>query len=337
MDKKIIERYFFFGLLLSTLVLTFFIFKPFISILVISASFSVVLYPIYKYFLKVKIPGSVSSLLTILFFLIIICGPILGIGILVFNQTQNLYEYIAINGGASAFLNTIEMNLHRYLPEGINFDFNDKIGELISFTSSNIAKVFTSTITVLFSLFLTIVSLFFFLRDGARWRKALILISPLSKEDDEKILNKLSLSINGIIKGYLLIALIQGFLMGIGLAFFGVPNAALWGVIAGIGSLIPTVGTALVSIPAVIFLFATGNTFGGIGMSIWAFALVGWVDNLLNPIIISSKIKIPQILVLFSILGGLVLWGPIGFLIGPLVISLLYSLISIYNNEYKPE
>jgi hypothetical protein len=125
-------------------------------------------------------------------------------------------------------------------------------------------------------------------------------------------------------------------MMGAGMAFFGVPNSALWGVIAAIGSLIPTVGTALVSVPATIFLFATGNTPGGIGMAIWAFMIVGWVDNLLNPIIISSKINIPQIMVLFSVLGGLVLLGPIGFLMGPLTVSLLYALISIYNHEFKP-
>ena len=119
------------------------------------------------------------------------------------------------------------------------------------------------------------------------------------------------------------------------LAVAGVPSAALWGVIAGIGSLLPTVGTALVSIPAVIFLVATGHVPQAIGMGIWAFMIVGWVDNLLNPIVISSKIKIPQILVLFSVLGGLAFMGPVGFLFGPLIVSLLYALITIYRDEYE--
>jgi predicted PurR-regulated permease PerM len=123
--------------------------------------------------------------------------------------------------------------------------------------------------------------------------------------------------------------------MGIGLAVAGVPSAALWGVVAGIGSLLPTVGTALVSIPSVIFLIATGHVPQAIGFGIWAFMIVGWVDNLLNPIVISSKIKIPQILVLFSVLGGLALMGPVGFLFGPLIVSLLYALITIYRDEYE--
>ncbi len=337
MQTKIIERNFFFGLLLATFIFTFLIFKPFLPLIVISASFAVVLYPIYNFLLKKKFANWSSSLLTVLFFILIICGPLFGIGILVFNQSQDVYQSINQNGGIGSYFYNIENTIQRYFPNEIDINIEDRLGELISFTSSNIAGIFTSTITTLFSFFLITVSLFFFLKDGKGWRQALISLSPLRDEDDNKIIDKLSMSINGIIKGYLLIAIIQGILMGFGLHFFGVPNSALWGVIAGIGSLIPTLGTALVSLPAVIFLFATGNTFGGIGMSIWAFMIVGWVDNLLNPIVISSKIQIPQILVLFSILGGLVLMGPIGFLIGPLAVSLLYALISIYNEEFRPK
>lgn len=336
MQTKIFERYFFFTLLLGTLIFTFLIFKPFLPLLVISASFAVVLFPIYKYLQTKKLPDALSAFITVLLFILLICGPVLGIGILVFNQSRDVYENIAASGGPDLYFNNIENVVNQYIPADFNFNINDKVGELATFVSRNVAKIFTSTLTTLFSFFLIIISLFFFLKDGKRWRKALVMLSPLRNEDDEKILNKLSLSINGIIKGYLLIAIIQGVLMASGMAFFGVPNSALWGVIAAIGSLIPTVGTALVSVPATIFLFATGNTPGGIGMAIWAFMIVGWVDNLLNPIIISSKINIPQIMVLFSVLGGLVLLGPIGFLIGPLTVSLLYSLISIYNHEFKP-
>ena len=99
--------------------------------------------------------------------------------------------------------------------------------------------------------------IFYFLKDGARWRKAIVILSPLSDRDDEKIISRLKLAVNGVIKGYLLVALVQGLLMGIGLSFFGVPHPALWGVVAAIASLIPMIGTALVSIPAFIFLFLT--------------------------------------------------------------------------------
>ena len=98
MQTKIIERYFFFGLLLAVLIFTFFIFKPFWVVLVLGASFAIVLYPLYDWLKKRKFPSWLSSLLVVLFFVILICGPLLGIGIIVFNQSQNAYQAITANG-----------------------------------------------------------------------------------------------------------------------------------------------------------------------------------------------------------------------------------------------
>ena len=180
-----------------------------------------------------------------------------------------------------------------------------------------------------------LLSIFYFLKDGARWRQALVVLSPLSDSDDEKIISRLKLAVNGVIKGYLLVALVQGILMGLGLWLFGVPKPALWGVVAAITSLIPTIGTALVSVPAFIFLFLTGSAVSAFGFLVWAAVIVGTIDNFLSPLFISKRIDIPPLLILFSVLGGLSLLGPVGVLIGPLSVSLLYTLISIYRHEFK--
>ena len=190
-------------------------------------------------------------------------------------------------------------------------------------------------LTALFSFMLMLLSIFYFLKDGERWRKAIVSLSPLSDADDKKIIIKLSYSISEIMKGHLFIALVQGLLMGIGLTIFGVPNSALWGIVAAVVSLIPFVGTALVSVPAMIFLYATGHLVSSMGLLIWSVAMVGMVDNLLSPLFIGKKINIPPFLILFSVLGGISLLGPVGILIGPLVMSLLLTLISIYRNEFK--
>lgn len=121
--------------------------------------------------------------------------------------------------------------------------------------------------------------------------------------------------------------------MGIGLALFGVPNPVLWGVVAGVASLVPSIGTAVISVPVIIFLWFSGMHAQALGMLIWAGALVGMVDNVLSPFIIGKNTDIPPLLILFSVLGGVSLMGPIGILVGPLVISLLHTLISIYRTE----
>ena len=145
--------------------------------------------------------------------------------------------------------------------------------------------------------------MFFFLKDNARWKRAIKILSPLSDADDEKIINKLSLAVNGIIKGYLFIVFIQGTLVSIGFALFGVPNPALWGLVAMITALVPAIGSGLVSIPAIIFLVATGQTMNALGLLIWAVVIVGTIDNILNPIVVGSKINLPPLLILFSVFG----------------------------------
>lgn len=280
-------------------------------------------------------PNWLSAFLTVLFLAIIICGPLLGIGAVVFNQSQDVYNSVVNSGNTGSFITSIGDKINNILPKGITFDINAKVSTFISFLSDNIAKIFSTTLATIFSFVLMLLSIFYFLKDGERWRKAIVSLSPLSDIDDRKIITRLSRSVNGIMKGYLFIALIQGLLMGIGLWIFGVPNPALWGVLAAIVSLIPSVGTALVSVPAIIFLYATGQTFSALGLLIWSVAIVGMIDNLLSPIFVGKNINIPPFLILFSVLGGIALLGPVGVLIGPLVVSLLFTLVSIYRNEFK--
>lgn len=335
MQTKIIERYFFFGLLLATFVFSFLIFRPFWVVLVLGISFSIVLYPIYKWLNTKHLPSSLSAFLTVILFTLVLCGPLLGIGTIVFNQSQNVYQVVTDNGNIGQLLNSINRTVNKILPDSIVFDVKDKLTDLVSYVSDNIANIFSTTISAFFSFILMLLIIFYFLKDGERWKKSLVTLSPLEDKDDEKILDRLALSVNAIIKGYLFIALVQGVLMGFGLWLFGVPNPALWGVVAAVTSLLPTVGTALVSVPAIIFLFAIGNNASAIGLLIWAVIVVGLIDNFLSPFIISKQTNISPLLILFSVLGGISFLGPVGILIGPLAVSLFYTLISIYRSEFN--
>lgn len=335
MRPKIIEKYFFFGLLVVTFVFTFFIFQPFWIVLALGASFSIILYPVYEWFNKKRLPPSLAALATLLFFIAVLCIPLFSIGAVVFNQSRNLYYSVANNGNAMPFINSLGDKINQILPSGISFDINEKISSLISFLTNNLANIFSATVYALFSFVLLLLTIFYFLKDGKEWKKILLKLSPLSETDNNLIVNKLLQTVNGVVLGTLLIALIQGILMGIGLALFGVPNAAIWGVVAAITSLIPSVGTAIVSVPAIIFLFATGQTIPAIGLMIWSVIMVGTIDNFLTPYIIGRKIDIPPFLILFSVLGGIALLGPVGILIGPLAVSMLYTLTEIYQKEFK--
>jgi predicted PurR-regulated permease PerM len=332
MQTKSIERNFFFGLLIATLVFIFFIFKPFWIVFVLGVSFSIILSPIYNGLKNRKVPDWLASLLTLIFFLIVLCGPLFLIGTIVFNQSQNIYQTVTQGGDTGPFLTTVSDKINDFLPHGVTFSAKDKFAELITIIFNNTEKIFSTTLATIFSFFLILLSMFYFLKDGAKWKKGLIVLSPLADTDDQKILSRLERSIKGVIMGSLFVSSIQGILLGIGFTLFGIPNAALWGVVAFFVSFVPVVGTALVWVPAVIFLFLSGSTALAIGLLIWATVEVILADNLLSPLVLGRRADIPPLLMLFSVLGGVALFGPVGLLVGPLAVSLLYALVDIYRN-----
>jgi predicted PurR-regulated permease PerM len=281
------------------------------------------------------LPNWLSALLTVFLFIIIISGLLFGVGIILLNQSQNVYNLVSNNGHTLSFINSLNNSIIKILPKGISFNLYQKISDFITFITNNIAGVFSSILSTIFYFFLTFLSIFFFLKDSTHWKKAIKVMSPLSDADDQKIINKLSQAVNGIMRGYFFIVFIQGTLVGIGFALFGVPNPLLWAMVAMITAFVPTIGSGLVSVPAIIYLFSTGNITGAVGLLLWAVVMVATIDNLLNPIIVGARINLHPIIILFSVLGGISLFGPVGILVGPLTISLLYTLISIYRNEFK--
>lgn len=331
------EKYFLFVLLLITVIITLLIFRPFLAMLVLAAAFAVVLNPVYLWIKKhlVKNISWLASILTVILFLIGLCVPLFFVGKTVFIQTQDLYYNMISSGDSNRFIASIDSSINKLLPEGFSFNVHAKITELISSLSNNLAQFFSSTLNSIVMFVLMIFTLFYLLKDGEKWEKTFIKILPLSDKNTSEILTNLKQSINRIFKGSFIIAIAQGLLAWIGFMIFGIPHAIIWAIVAGVASFIPTIGTSVVSIPAVLFLFFTGMQLQALGLLIWSMILVGTIDNILSPYIISRDTEIPTLFILFAILGGVSLIGPLGILIGPLVLSLLYSLVSIYKKEIQ--
>jgi predicted PurR-regulated permease PerM len=160
-------------------------------------------------------------------------------------------------------------------------------------------------------------------------RKTIVNYSPLADSDDEAVLGKLAKAINSVMRGRVLLAVLQGFLAALGMFIFGVPNAALWGSVAVIAALVPGIGTALVVIPAAAYLFWQAPLGLAIGFLLWGLILVGMVDNMLGPKLLGRGTQVHPLFILLSVLGGISVFGPLGFLLGPLVVSLLFALLEI--------
>jgi predicted PurR-regulated permease PerM len=212
----------------------------------------------------------------------------------------------------------------------IGINFNQYARQGLEFLIGNLGTIFSSFAKLMLDIFVFIAAFYFFLKDGRRLMDYFVALSPLSDKDDEFIVSRLKLAVSATTKGSLLIGLIQGVLTGVGFAIFGVPNAALWGGVAAVAALVPGVGTALVITPAIVFLFLIGHIPSGIGLLIWGVTAVGLIDNLLGPRLIGRGMRLHPLAVFLSVMGGLALFGPLGFIIGPLTLSVFLTLIDIH-------
>ncbi len=329
------ENRFFFILSGIILVVALLIIKPFFSVLVISIAMAVIFEPVHRW-LRSNVCGGInwlSALLSVIIGLVIIVTPMVFIGKTLFNESQNLYQVVN-NDGDTSYVKSISDSINGFLPK--NFKIPDtEIKTLVAKFSDSIGSMFTKTISTLFSFLLVIIAFFYFLKDGKQFSDSLVSLSPLSDSHNRALLKKVQIVINGVLKGYFLVGLVQGALLGLGFWIFGVPSPVLWGTMAAFASLVPTIGTAFVSLPGIIYLFITGATNPAIGLIIWSVLIVGLVDNLLNPLVVGKKINVPPLFILFSVLGGISLFGIIGVLIGPIVVGLLYELVTLYREKFS--
>lgn len=331
MQTKVVQQYFFYGLLLLILAFSFYIYSPFIEVLVVGVTFAVLLHPVCAFFIKKTKHRGFASIITILILLIAIALPLTFIGRSVFIQAKILFTQINDSPHSlNTVLGTIVKPIENILP-GTTSTLEKSISEFSSTFTQNIGPFFSATLKTIVFFGLLIVSLFFFLKDGHKFRERIIELSPLPNKYDTNIIERLEQAVNSVIRGSLTIALIQGILAGVGLWIFGVPHAALWGSLAAFAALIPSVGTAIILVPSIIFLFATEKFFPAIGLTVWSMVIVGLIDNVLSPYLVGRGVHIHPFFILLSVLGGLALFGPVGFIIGPLSISLLYALLDIYK------
>lgn len=331
MPQQSSELYFFLAIFLAVIVLAFFIFLPFLSILAIAAVFAVLFYP---FFLRIKAllrcHEVIASLITVVIVVLALVLPLSYIGYRIFEEARGLVVALsASQGSLTSTLDTLTYWIAQYIP-GYEINLREYAQQILGFFTGSLGPLFARTASVLFSVFLGLISFFYFLKDGDRFKEAVVLYSPLRDVYDYQIIEKLRLTISSVVKGSLFIALIQGVLSGIGLALFGVPNPVILGSLAALGALIPNIGTSLVLVPAVIYLFFTGSLAATIGLAIWAAFAVGLIDNFLGPYFIGRGVRIHPFFVLLSVLGGVSVFGPAGFILGPMTISLLVVLGEMY-------
>jgi predicted PurR-regulated permease PerM len=336
MNNRNIGLYFFITIFLAVCVLSFFIFKPFLYPLILAIVFTTIFGPIHKkIFVAIGGKSGLAAFISTILVLIIVVVPLTFLGFQILREVSGLYSTLSSSDGTATLFsgwNGAIQHLIDFSPVSINVvpDVEQYLTEGLVWLSGHLGQIFLNVAAMGVDIFIFLVALYYLFKDGHRLKKAVVIFSPLKDVHDEAILGKLALAVKSVVGGNIVVALVQGMLTALGFVIFGVPNAVLWGSVAAIASLVPTVGTSLVIVPAILYLFFQGQTLFAGGMLIWGFVAVGLIDNYLGPKIASQGMRIHPLLVLLSVLGGIALFGPLGFIMGPLVLSLLGALIEIY-------
>lgn len=340
------QHYFFLVILVGVIVLTVFIFFPYLTSLLLALIFSVMFRPLHRWVSRIFSGGnqanSFSALITLVIVSILVITPLIFLAKQIYVESENLYFSLTEEGERShiiqvlnQFSQTLSSKAFGLFP-AYNFDsFNvtKYVQNFLEWSFANLDTIFSSVTKLALQIFIMLFALFYLLRDGGKFRQGIIAISPLADKYDERIFIKLKQAIRSVVVGSLVVSIIQGVLTGIGFYIFGVPNPALWGSFAVVAALIPGIGTSLVLVPGVIYLFFASTQLHALGLLVWGIVAVGLVDNYLGPMMVHRGVHIHPFLILLSVMGGLVFFGPIGFIAGPLIVALLFALLEIYKSS----
>jgi predicted PurR-regulated permease PerM len=199
--------------------------------------------------------------------------------------------------------------------------------------ASSGGSVMLGAIGTIVSFALMLFVLFFVLRDGAAFGQQLVRMLPVQPRLRQKLWRHLIDVTRAVFMGIGLTALVQGVLLGIGFAIARLPSPLVFGVLGALFALVPVVGTAVIWVPAVIWLAIQGETGYAIFMAAWGIVVVGSVDNFLRPILISGRVEVPTLAVFIGVMGGLSAFGFIGLFVGPIVLGLVVALFRFTADE----
>jgi predicted PurR-regulated permease PerM len=211
----------------------------------------------------------------------------------------------------------------------------DIAGNLAGLLTAIINKTYQGTFSLITNLFVTLFTMFYFFRDGDKLLDRIKYLSPLDDIYEEGLIHRFSTVSRATIIGTVVIGLIQGTLGALILWICGVPSPILWGVVMVLLSIIPLVGAWLVLYPAAIIQLILGNVLQGIFIAVATIVIISNVDNLLRPVLVGRTAKIHDLITFFSTLGGISLFGIMGFIIGPVIAVFFLTILDIYSIEFK--
>ncbi|NCN99642.1 AI-2E family transporter [Candidatus Falkowbacteria bacterium] len=338
-----------FLLILVALVIVacYFIFRPFLTEIFVAAILASVFYTPYLRFAKFLHGRKklAASLMCILLLVIIILPTIQLLAytgqrsvvaynatVVFFNEhnTNEIFQADFFNRGVLGYLHLSSYDLNSTTLQSTLLEIFKKSSNWLLDGATMALKGTTDFVV---SLILVIIAMFFFFVDGQGMLKRLMRISPLPDKYDQTLFLKFRAVSYATFISTFVAAVAQGLVGAIGFAIIGFP-ALLAGILVALLSLLPYIGAALFYVPMGIYYLLIGNIWQGIFILIWGTMVISTIDNVIRTYMVKGEAEINPIFVLFSILGGVVMFGFWGVVLGPLVVALAVTVFHIYELEF---
>lgn len=340
------NRFYSVVLLVILIVLGYFsyqVIRPFLSPIMWAIVLSLVFYPVYAFILKYVKYKFVSSLLTLLIIVVILIGPFSYFAYVLSQELINLVSHFQEQNGNVGVVQTLLSHpLVKSTVQKLLNAFHMTEQELygaISTSLMNFAKQstglirsgFGNVLTVGIHFVLMLLSIFFFLEDGPVFIEKLESFMPFSPRQRARLLKQTKDIVVSTIYGGVVVGMAQGLIGGIAFAALGIHSPVFWGLAMFVASFIPVVGTMVIWGPAVIYLLFQTEYAKAVILLIVGVVFIAGTDNVLRPLIVRGKIKLPTIAIFFAILGGIQAFGLIGLILGPLILALFLSVFEIFR------
>jgi predicted PurR-regulated permease PerM len=346
MDRKVFFALVNFGALVALLALVLYLLRPFLSSLAWAAVIALATYPMHRWFLKLTrgrvVVAAVFSTLVVILTVVV---PLLVMAILFVGEAANVLAYLQqaaaqghIPGRAEFLANPVVAHiLEKVEPYLQGVDFKPILLAAMKTGSTLVVSLskglLVNTFAFIAKLFVMLAVLFFAFRDGAAISAALWDVVPLKPADKAILLSTVKRVVSAVMYGVVLTCVVQGILGGIGFAIAGLPSPVFFGALMILCAFIPLIGTALVWVPGVLYLAAAGHYGKAAFLAFWGVAVISSIDNFIRPFFISGKAKIPLLVILLGVLGGLASMGFLGVIVGPLVFALALDIVKVYRTE----
>lgn len=321
--------------------LGYLIFKPFFIPIAWAAVFSILFFPVYSFVLRYLRWKSAASLIVLVLILFIILGPISYLSFLLIQELKTITA--SADTGVIAGLkdmmqhpaleNLLEriMSFFNITEEELNQSVNENVMQIGHDILGGIRKGIAGIITGFLDFIFMTITIFFLLKDGPGFARKLLEYMPFSDSQKQNLVNKLRDIIVATMFGGVVVGIVQGSAGGLAFALLGISSPVLWGFAMAIASFLPLIGPFVIWMPAAVFLFVQGAVGKGIALILIGAFGISLIDNFLRPAIIGTRTKMPFLLLFFTVLGGIKVFGLIGFILGPLILAVFLSVIEVFR------